>query len=225
MDEQTEIAAVRRTRERIVFLLRRGPRTVGELATTLGLTGNAVRAHLTALERDQRVESRTLRGGVGKPAQQYRLSAAAEDALSRAYAPVLAQLLSALAERVGAEELERIMLDVGRRLAEGRVVVSGAPAARAASAATLLEELGGLVDVEEKGEGVFLLRGASCPLSHAVERHPTVCRAVEALVSEVAGMSATECCDREGKPRCRIELRERVGEARAPSHSSGPPPP
>jgi predicted ArsR family transcriptional regulator len=207
VDEQSEIAAARRTRERIVFMLRRGPRTVGELATALGLTGNAVRAHLTALERDQRVESRPLRGGVGKPAQQYRLSAAAEDALSRAYAPVLAELLSALADRVGAEELERIMLDVGKRLASGRVVTSGEPAARAASAATLLEELGGLIEVEKRDEGVFVLRGFSCPLSQAVERHPKVCRAVEALVSEVAGMSAAECCDREGKPRCRIELR------------------
>ena len=40
------------TRGRIVLLLRRGSRTVHELAVALGLTDNAVRTHLTALERD-----------------------------------------------------------------------------------------------------------------------------------------------------------------------------
>src|SRR3712207_8581849 len=40
------------TRGQIVALLRRGTRTVEELAAALGLTDNAVRAHLAALERD-----------------------------------------------------------------------------------------------------------------------------------------------------------------------------
>ena len=39
------------TRNRIVALLRRGERSVEELAESLGLTDNAVRAQLSALER------------------------------------------------------------------------------------------------------------------------------------------------------------------------------
>ena len=40
------------TRGQIVTLLRRALRTVDELAGELGLTDNAIRAHLAALERD-----------------------------------------------------------------------------------------------------------------------------------------------------------------------------
>ena len=40
------------TRGQVVLLLRRGARTVEELAQALGLTDNAVRSHLAALERD-----------------------------------------------------------------------------------------------------------------------------------------------------------------------------
>ena len=43
---------------RIVALLRRATLTVDQIAGTLGLTGNAVRAHLATLERDGVVEMR-----------------------------------------------------------------------------------------------------------------------------------------------------------------------
>ena len=40
------------TRGQVVAELRRGSRTVEELRQTLGITDNAVRAHLAILERD-----------------------------------------------------------------------------------------------------------------------------------------------------------------------------
>jgi predicted ArsR family transcriptional regulator len=40
------------SRGRIVTLLQRGGLTVDDISTELGLTGNAVRAQITAMERD-----------------------------------------------------------------------------------------------------------------------------------------------------------------------------
>src|SRR5687768_6640920 len=94
------------TRGQIIALLRRAPATVGELAASLGLTDNAVRAHLAAMERDGLVEQR--RGpvrGVGKPPTVYALSPAADTLLPKAYAPVLGVLLATLGERMGPEAL------------------------------------------------------------------------------------------------------------------------
>src|SRR5574340_12073 len=56
------------TRGRLLSLLRRQAHTVEELAQRLGLSDNAVRAHLATLERDGLVEQRGVRrdGGVGK---------------------------------------------------------------------------------------------------------------------------------------------------------------
>ena len=52
------------TRGRIVLIMRRGARTVDELATALHLTDNAVRAHIATLERDGLVEEQAVRRGV-----------------------------------------------------------------------------------------------------------------------------------------------------------------
>ena len=69
------------TRGRIVALLRRGERSVEELATALDLTDNAVRAQLTQLEHDGvvRVVGTRRDGTVGKPATLYGVGRRARD--------------------------------------------------------------------------------------------------------------------------------------------------
>src|SRR4051795_11570127 len=81
------------TRGRIVTLLRRGPRTVNELAEALGLTDNAVRAHLATLERDELVEQAGCRPGSRKPNVVYHLTAGAGQLFPKPYGPVLRELL------------------------------------------------------------------------------------------------------------------------------------
>ncbi len=66
------------TRGRIVRLLRGSSRTVEELATQLELTDNAVRAHLTTLERDGLVRQSGVRRGARKPHFTYSLTPEAE---------------------------------------------------------------------------------------------------------------------------------------------------
>src|ERR1043166_3503397 len=90
------------TRGRIVELLRRLARTVDELAAELGVTDNAVRLHLGALERDGVVRSRGGRreGAVGKPATIYEIDPAADPIFSNAYLPFLSTLLASLGDRL-----------------------------------------------------------------------------------------------------------------------------
>jgi len=184
---------------------------VDELAAALGLTDNAVRPHLLALERDglaQQAGSR--RGeGAGKPAIVYELHQNAEALLSRAYAPVLGALLEVLTEQLSDREAKRVLRETGRRLAAtlgGQA--TGDLVARAHAAAAVLTGLGGAVDVEPR-RGSVTLRGFACPLATAVRRNPTICTAVESMVAEIAGAEATERCDREDRPHCCFELRKR----------------
>jgi predicted ArsR family transcriptional regulator len=192
------------TRGQIVALLRRGTRTVEELAQALGLTDNAVRGHLATLERDGLARPAGVRRGpgAGKPATLFELDPDAEPLFSRAYAPVLRAVLDAIAERMPEDEAEELMRDVGRRLAAqlGRDV-SGDLHTRVHAAAVLLGALGGEAYVE-KGEHTLQLRGYGCPLSAAVTARAEVCRAVEALLSEVIGAPVREQCQRGDRPRC-----------------------
>jgi predicted ArsR family transcriptional regulator len=196
------------TRGQIVTLLRRSGRTVEDLARALDLTNNGVRPHLAILERDglvrQRGSVRRSSGG-GKPAYVYELTEEAEDLSPKAYAPVLGRLLDVLAERLGLEESEALLRSVGRRLAEEHSTRADGAHARLESAVEVLNELGGLVELEEH-DGGFVIRGYSCPLAGVTPDHPEVCRLAEALVAEVAGMPVHERCDRSERPRCCFEV-------------------
>jgi predicted ArsR family transcriptional regulator len=193
-------------RGRIIALLRRGASTVDELSAGLGVTDNAVRAHLQRLERDGVVSATGTRQGpgAGKPATTYRIAPEAEPSLSSAYAPVLTALLQTLAERTPPEELDALMRDVGRRLGPAQPK-GGSHEARVGAAAALISSLGSEIDVERTPDG-YLLRGFACPLAAVVRAEPSACLAVEELVEAVVGVPVRERCDRSDGPRCRFQV-------------------
>jgi predicted ArsR family transcriptional regulator len=197
------------TRGRIVTLIRRASRTVEELARELDLTDNGVRAHLAVLERDGLVRQRgsVRRGGSGggKPAYVYELMPQAEDLFPKAYEPVLHRLLDVLGEQAGEENSEALLRAVGRRLAEERGVPADDTRARLEAAVEVLNELGGLAELEVH-DGGFVIRGYSCPLAGVTPEHPEICRMVEALIAELAGVPVRERCDRGERPRCCFEI-------------------
>ena len=194
-------------RGRIIALLRRGASTVEELAAALGVTDNAVRAHLQRLEDEGVVRATGSRQGpgAGKPATTYQVATEAEASLSSAYAPVLTALLQALAERTPPEELDALMREVGRRLGPAQPK-GGSLDSRVRAAAALLSSLGSELDVERTPDG-YLLRGFACPLAAAVRGESSACHAVEELVGAVVGAPVRECCDRSAGARCRFEIR------------------
>ncbi len=195
------------TRGQIVVLLRRSSRTVEELAQALGLTDNGVRTHLATLERDGIVRQRgsVRRSGGGKPAYVYELTPEAEDLFPKAYEPVLRRLLDVLSERMGPEESEALLRAVGHRLAEAQTIPEDGVRARLEAAVAVLNELGGLAELEER-DGTFVIRGYSCPLTAVVTGHPEVCRMGETLLTELAGVPIYEHCDRGERPRCCFEV-------------------
>jgi predicted ArsR family transcriptional regulator len=194
-------------RGRIVTLLRRAGRTVEELARELGLTSNGVRAHLATLERDGVVRQRgtTKREGGGKPAHVYRLTPEAEAMFPKAYEPVLGQLLGILAERDGAEKSEALLREAGTRMAYEFEARSDDVRDRLEVAVSVLNELGGLTEIEQH-EGSYRIRSYGCPLASIVSEHPEACSLIEALIAGLVGASAREHCDRDGNPCCRFEV-------------------
>ena len=196
------------TRGRIVTLLRRSWRTVEDLARALDLTDNGVRAHLAVLERDgivvQRGSVRRSSGG-GKPAYVYELTREGEDLFPKAYEPTLGRLLDVLSERLGPEESEALLRSVGRRLAEEHSTRADGAHTRLESAVEVLNELGGLAELEER-DGAVVIRGYSCPLAGVTPDHPEVCRMAETLIAELAGVPVHERCDRGERPRCCFEI-------------------
>jgi predicted ArsR family transcriptional regulator len=195
------------TRGRVVTLLRRSAQTVNDLAAKLDLTDNAVRLHLSALERDGLVEAHGTRSEwTGKPAVVYRTTAHAEELFPKPYAQVLSELLTALEARESEEELTAVVREIGIRLGSGQRSRATRPKQRLAHAAAVLNELGGMAEVVEEEGGALRLQGYGCPLGAVTADHPLACQLAEALVSEVAGVAVEECCERGERPRCAFRI-------------------
>lgn len=193
------------TAGRIMELLRRGPMTVDELAAALDLTRTAVRAQLATLQHQELIEQSGTRRGPSKPARLYGVTTQAELLFSRAYVPILTQLLHVLARRMSPAEFDSVMREVGRAVMGGRAAPRGPLQDRVASASSLLNDLGGLTEIEEE-DGLYVIRSHGCPLAAATADHPEACNALESLLSEFVGTRVTKCCDRSSRKRCCFEV-------------------
>jgi predicted ArsR family transcriptional regulator len=195
------------TRGRIVSLLRGKVSTVNELAQELGLTDNAVRAHLLSLERDGLIRQSGVQRGYRKPHFAYELTPEAERLFPKAYDALLNQLITVLKGRLTPEALEGVLREVGRSLApnETSTQSDGDLEGRAQRALEVLKALGGAASIEKEEDKLFI-RSGSCPLTAAVAEHPEVCRLAEALVAEITGATVRERCERGESPRCVFEI-------------------
>lgn len=197
------------TRGRIVTLMRGGAeRSVDELAKELGLTDNAVRAHLSTLERDGLVKQGGIIKGFRKPHFAYALTEQAEELFPKPYDLLFNELISALKGRLSGKVLTGVLREVGRSIA--LAAPSDAAAARDMderlnAALSTLEELGGKAALTRDGETAHI-RSSSCPLATAVTSHPEVCKLAETLLAEVTGRPVKETCNREAGPKCHFEI-------------------
>jgi predicted ArsR family transcriptional regulator len=195
------------TRGRIIGLLRSSQRTVNELAEALHLTDNAVRSHLSTLERDGLVQQSGVRPGLRKPHAIYELTAEAEQLFPKAYAPLLNQVLEVISEQFPPEAAEAMLREVGRRLAADYL-----PATRNKDwdervqlTQKVFGDLGGLAEIKKQDGRVFIC-GESCPLAAVSSTHPQVCRMVETLIGEITGAVAHACCKYGTTPQCCFEI-------------------
>lgn len=195
------------TRGRIVGLVRRGVGTVEELAKELQVTDNAIRAHLATLERDKLVERRGTQPGSRKPHFAYVLSSEAEELFPKAYSTLFNQLLAVLKRQLAPEQLEMVLREVARSLAEGnKPSKNESTKNRVQRALAAMESMGGAPNLIDENGKQSVTSVSSCPFDTAVAMHPEVCRLAEIFLSEVTGLELREHCRKGEQPKCSFEL-------------------
>jgi predicted ArsR family transcriptional regulator len=196
------------SRGRIVTLLQRGALTVDDLASKVSLTANAVRAQITAMERDGVVRRVGRRPGTTRPSHLFELTPEVEQLLSQAYIPLLTHLVGVFAGGLPPDQVDTLLRQAGKSLADELTIgkrLSGGLRSRVSLASELLnEQLGAVTHVEENGG--YVIRGAGCPLSALTGKHQAVCLAIESLVEKIVGAAVRECCDRAGRPNCCFKI-------------------
>lgn len=193
------------SRVRIIGLLRKGRKTIDELAGSLGVTTNAVRAQIGLLEREGIVEVQGEVKGTRRPAAVYGIRTGADVQFSKAYPIVLSQLIRSLAGRMTRKQMEDIMRAVGEGIAGTMPLPTGNARERVAGAVRFLASLGTAADVsEERGKSV--ITGHGCLISRAVEADVSSCKAMESLLASLTGLPVKEHCDHGAQPGCRFEI-------------------
>ena len=200
------------TRGKILDLLRARDQTVNELAATLRLTDNAVRAHLSSLERDGLVKQSGTQPGFRKPHVTYALTPEAEQIFPKSYGVLLDLILIVISRQLSPKELRAAMREVGKRIADNHLTETRGKSRnqRIETALRILKDLGGAASFEES-EGKHFICGNGCPLSAATARHPEACLIAESLLSQIIGVPVKEHCIHGTAPSCRFEIR-RSGE-------------
>lgn len=195
------------TRGQILALLRTENRTVNELAASLNLTDNAVRAHLLSLERDGLVQQHGTRPGTRKPHGDYGLTSEVEHIFPKAYGPLLKHFVTVVASRLTPRDMKAIMREVGQGIAREHAgpLEGGTREARIGTALKVLNDLGGSAKSEPR-DGKLFIRANGCPLTALTATHPEACLIVESLLSEITGTSVRNCCEYGETPRCCFEI-------------------
>ncbi|MEI6740879.1 MAG: helix-turn-helix domain-containing protein [Gemmatimonadaceae bacterium] len=194
--------------ELLVALKKAQPMTAQELGELFGLTANALRRHLKALEEDGLVRfAREIRG-VGAPVYAYALTPEAERLFPREYVSVLATALDALREARGESAVTTVLEAEWDRLAEEAGPIMGALPLdeRVALVAELLSAKGYMAEAVASaatGEPVATLRIHNCALGEIAERFPDACDVEARMLERLLGVPVVRAAHRhDGCGRC-----------------------
>ena len=95
-----------------------------------------------------------------------------------------------------------------------RALPHGTLGERVLAASALLNDLGGMTEVDEEGSH-FVIRGHGCPLAAATAEYPEASNALESLLSEFVRQPVAKCCDRYDRQRCCFEVPSNKARRRA----------
>jgi predicted ArsR family transcriptional regulator len=186
--------AGRSTRMEILELLRRRGRSSAEtIAGDLGVTANAIRQHLTNLERDGLVVSQPERAGRGRPSLLFVLTERADAVFPKRYGQLATMVLQEVQEMGGPEALDEVFARVAARHAEAieRDLEGLEFDERMRRVVAWIGRAGTLVEQSEGSEGVRVTIH-NCPFRNTALKFPQVCTITPQLISRLTGAAVSQ---------------------------------
>lgn len=197
------------TRQLIVELLKKNKElSVSGLKEFLDITEMAVRKHLTNLESEQYITSRTIRQPMGRPVIFYSLTTKGHDTFPNNYDKIVVELLQDIHENMGDEAIDMLFKNREERLRKKY-------SRRIFKDDTLIERVENLVDVQtengymaefsesdESDTDTITFEQYNCPIAAIADRYDKPCHYELELFKEVLGtdgVERVECIAKGGK--------------------------
>ncbi|HEY1364439.1 MAG TPA: helix-turn-helix domain-containing protein [Xanthobacteraceae bacterium] len=183
--------------------------TVDALTRALDISRNAVRQHITSLERDGLVARGKTQPSGGRPQQLYVLTSEGEELFPRQYSWFSEMLLQMLRGESGSAGLEQKLAEMGRAVAgslQARLAREGDLNARIAAIADILQELGYDAAAKER-DGELQIEAHNCVFHKLASQHPEVCSFDLALLSSCSDSEVEHSsCMVRGSDACRFRF-------------------
>lgn len=211
MNEASRLERYGPTQRRLLEVLLRthGGSSVEHLTRELGITHNAVRMHLVALQRDGVVERLGQQRTGGRPEHLFVLTGAGRETFPRRYREIAESLIAAVERTLGHGSLDKVMRGMGTE-AGRRLVPPRSPKVSVAQAASAMKDLGyeASVSVAKTGDEEIVAR--NCVFHELAAKHPAVCQFDLAFMETTVGGSVEhrECMLRGGKV-CRFGFKSK----------------
>lgn len=176
--------------------------TLDELAERLAITRNAVRQHITAMERDGLVRHVAMRPTGRRPSRAYGLTQAGGEAFPRQYDRLALQMLESLRATIGDDAVETVLDDMVESLASQWLPELDPldEEARRQRVVDLMNELGYHAHLDPEAEGVGAV---NCVFHNVAAKTRAVCRFDEKLLSRLLGEKVLlQSCMAEGDAEC-----------------------
>ncbi|HET7419050.1 MAG TPA: winged helix-turn-helix transcriptional regulator [Candidatus Dormibacteraeota bacterium] len=178
----------------VLELLRRKGRCSAEaIAQDLGLTTNAVRQHLTNLERDGLVVSQPERSGRGRPSLLFALTERADAAFPKRYGQLATMVLQEVQDMAGPDALDEIFARLAARHAAAiEKDLEGVDFdERLRRVVSWIGRAGTLIEQTETAEGVKVTIH-NCPFRNTALKFPQVCTITPQLITRLTGAAISQ---------------------------------
>lgn len=183
--------------------------TVDALAQILRVSRNAVRQHLTSLERDGLAMKGRSQPTGGRPEQLYVLTSEGAERFPRQYSWFSEVLLEGLQAQTGEEGLRDKLDSLGRAVGESmkpRLRGEAGSAERTAAIADIMQELG-YEAAAVGGQGVQAIEARNCVFHKLASKCSQVCSFDLGLLAASSGCRVEHrSCMVGGSDRCRFEF-------------------
>lgn len=196
------------TRGKVLLLLKKqGACTVAYLSQQLELTPNAIRQHLSAMERDNLVTHQSVKTGPSKPALAFSLTSRAEALFPKRYESLLLDLLQELVEREGKLAVRHLLSQLGYLAAErhlGRLSRLSFEE-KVEEVGRIMEESGSVTELEHAAEGL-VMRDFNCPYAAVARVHPEVCEAQRSFLQRLLEPARVDIACLRQETRCQFQI-------------------
>lgn len=158
--------------------------SIDEIAGALEISRNAVKQHLTGLEKDRLIEEAALNSTGGRPSRNYKLSEQGVNRLPKQYSWFCQLLLTELKNELGEPGLRQLLWRMGVNLAKSLAPqFSGkSPEQKNLALVELMQSLGYHAELEAE-TAQPTIKAVNCVYHDLAQQHPQLCDFDRALIT------------------------------------------